>query len=628
MNKKISLIIKSFLDNNNSQEVSSKLIIGFLISYLLIAFLPKGLSIDIMGIQWLYISLINIAIGIIIYYSKEKELEWSKFYFNKVTLLYTTFVALCGISIFFAENQIEGIVSYVKLLTIFCAFLLLSITSNCKKSILLNFSIALTIIFIFEMLPIVLKYYLFNLNSSNKFLSKIIKANSGNVNIMASTIMLKLPFIMYCFFYFKNKRQYFFLVAFLLGTLVLFPTGSRTNIISYVLLILSTISFTIYTKQFKIFKSKIAVFILTAFLGYNVANYTINKEKNTEVIEKKTEKDAIKPIENVNKISGNRLNIWSNTLQVIKEKPITGVGYGNYKIEVIPYESKHRNGWRISKYSHEDFLQIAAESGIFTSLIYIIMFCLCISVSIKKIVSKNTDNEKKWMAFIILMAFITFIIDSLLNFPLYVALTQVHFILLMFFLLNLENNNNKNLKYIKSNLIIGFIILLSCILIIPNYNYLKSLQSQNTVFADSKKMQLSTSKIDKILPNYYPNLNEYGYPIVSLKAKYLIKEKRYDEAIDLLAKTKNINKYIMFNENLLATIYEKKSNYDSVVKYRKMAFEMYPKVENFYINYLEILKKRNNTKELVKAKKYLDKHGSNERFDSIYNQIIKTYNLN
>lgn len=622
MKKDKTIKIEDLSNTSETKQASGFLVIAFLIAYLLITFLPKGMSIDIMGIQWLYISIINVVIGIIIYFFKKDEIEWSKFYLNKVTLLYIAFVALSGISVFFGDNQIEGIVSYIKLLSVFCAFLLLSITSNTKKSVLLNFSIAISIIFFYEMFMVASKFYTNIVKFDFLVSSQIVKGNSGNVNIMASTIMLKLPFVLYCYYYFKNKKQYFFLITFFLGTLVLFPTGSRTNIISYFLLLVFIISFIIYTKQFKIFKTKIILFLLTALVGYGVSYWAINKhikKKKTETTDKVIEKK-----EDINEISGNRLTLWNNTIQLIKKEPLTGVGYGNYKIEVLPFESKQRDGWRISKYSHEDFLQVCAESGILTGLLYLSLFIITSFICFKRILNKNLEKEKKWLPFVVLMLLMVYVIDSLLNFPLHVALTQVHFLIILFFFLNLENDKNSNTKYINSNYVIAFATVLSAILVIPNYKYFKSLYGQNTVFADEKAMKLSYDKVDEVLPNY-PNLNEFGYTIASLKAKYLIKEKRYDEALELLMRTKNDNKYIMYNENLVASIYGNYSNYDSVYKYRKMAFEMYPKVEVLFTNYILTLKKLNKIKELDEAKLYHDKYGSNEKFDSIFNRI---YNHN
>lgn len=622
MKKDKTIKIEDLSNTSETKQASWFLVIAFLIAYLLIDFLPKGMSIDIMGIQWLYISIINVVIGIIIYFFKKDEIEWSKFYLNKVTLLYIAFVALSGISVFFGENLIEGIVSYVKLLSVFCAFLLLSITSNTKKSVLLNFSIAISIIFFYEMFMVASQFY----NNVIKFdflvSSQIVKGNTGNVNIMASTIMLKLPFVLYCFYYFKNKKQYFFLITFLLGTLVLFPTGSRTNQISYILVLIAIFSFILFIKQFKIYKFKIILMIFTAILGYSISYVAINKQKKTVATEKKSEKNKIESDTGINEISGNRLTLWNNTIQLIKKEPLTGVGYGNYKIEVLPFESKQRDGWRISKYSHEDFLQVCAESGILTGLVYLSLFIITSFICFKRILDKNLEKEKKWLPFVVLMLLMVYVLDSLLNFPLHVALTQVHFLIILFFFLNLENDKNSTTKHINSNYVIAFAVLLSAILVIPNYKYFKSLYGQNTVFADEKTMKLSYDKVDEVLPNY-PNLNEFGYTIASLKAKYLIKEERYDEALELLMRTKNDNKYIMYNENLVASIYGNYSNYDSVYKYRKMAFEMYPKVEVLFTNYILTLKKLNKIKELEEAKIYHDKYGSNEKFDSIFNQIYK-----
>lgn len=60
-----------------------------------------------------------------------------------------------------------------------------------------------------------------------------------------------------------------------------------------------------------------------------------------------------------------RLEIWSQAVEVVKNNPLTGVGIGNYPLEIKPTAS-----YREPIYAHNTYLDIAAETGIPSVLIW------------------------------------------------------------------------------------------------------------------------------------------------------------------------------------------------------------------------------------------------------------------
>jgi len=61
-----------------------------------------------------------------------------------------------------------------------------------------------------------------------------------------------------------------------------------------------------------------------------------------------------------------RLETWSKSIKVIKNNPLLGVGIGNYPLEI-----KATADYREPIYSHNAYLDIASETGILNSLIWI-----------------------------------------------------------------------------------------------------------------------------------------------------------------------------------------------------------------------------------------------------------------
>ena len=73
-----------------------------------------------------------------------------------------------------------------------------------------------------------------------------------------------------------------------------------------------------------------------------------------------------------NKGVSERLEIWSQAVNVIKENPFLGVGIGNY-VEKVDLFSEQR-GYRSPIHAHNIYLQITAELGIIGLILYLAIF--------------------------------------------------------------------------------------------------------------------------------------------------------------------------------------------------------------------------------------------------------------
>jgi len=71
-----------------------------------------------------------------------------------------------------------------------------------------------------------------------------------------------------------------------------------------------------------------------------------------------------------------RLKTWSQSVEVIEQNPLGGVGLGNYPLEI-----KASADYREPIYSHNAYLDIAAETGIFNALIWM-LFLLATTIGL------------------------------------------------------------------------------------------------------------------------------------------------------------------------------------------------------------------------------------------------------
>lgn len=589
--------------NNNStfSQIENIWLLIILFLYLAIDFLPKNNSLDIAGIQWLYLSILNVGVASFILYQNKKEAlsNIQVLNLNPIHLLYSVFILICGISIAIAGNKTEAFATFNTMITIFLGFVLLTILAQKKKNIFHHFAILVSIILFFQVFFSVSGFYA-NASKLDIFsLQNFLKGNTENVNIFSTSILLKIPFVLYCIYQFKKLKQIFFLLTFILSSIVVFLTSSRSNIIALFIVIVVYSLFIFFQKSKKQRLSILYVLVLFG-IAYFIQEKSIFSEKQKVV------SSEITSFEISNQASGNRFFLWNNAFTLAKEKPILGYGLGNYKIKAIPLESKQNESWKISKYVHNDFLQIASETGFLNALIYLSLFVFGGFISLKKL-QKSDDTELKWISFSMLLSLFILGVDSIFNFPMHRPIIAIHFIIILFWLCYLlQFNKKENLKNISisSTLILYIVIVFSVLSIVPNYITYKSFQFQNELKKDENSLLLSAIEVENNLPNF-PNLTIIGQPVKAVKANYLVQEGNYDKALKYLEESKNDNKSMMYNESILAVIYSKKKENDSIYKYTKMCHEMHPLVGIFYENYMNSLVQRNDTTTIIERTNYI-----------------------
>lgn len=121
-----------------------------------------------------------------------------------------------------------------------------------------------------------------------------------------------------------------------------------------------------------------------------------------------------------------RIGIWKKSVEVIIENP-EGVGLGNYPLEIKPTAS-----YREPIYSHNLYLDIAAETGIANTLFFILLIASSLFSYYKK-----SMEAPFWKAGIV--SLIIFSAHSLFETPLF----SVHVLPLFVILISLSAKNNE-----------------------------------------------------------------------------------------------------------------------------------------------------------------------------------------
>ena len=404
----------------------------FLILYLLLGFVPYFGTIDKIGSQWFYLSIINIVF--LFFIDSSKYLNLFKFIFKfKFVKAYLLFVLFSFLSIFYAINVSLSLVDFSRIITTFFIFYNLSylfFVSSINISYLFYFlSVSLFISFFYSYFPLIdfLKTNSFDMLDFSK-LPNSLKGFTGNKNVYAFSCVFYSSFIYYLL---NNKNIYLkiiasFLLILLYTTVVLL--ASRAALLS--LLFTSILYVLYYVFNFKDNFKTLILLIIPILLSYFSVTYFTSS--NFNIVSKI---QSISPTADTS--TNYRIILWENAIDYITNHPIIGCGIGNWKVESLPYWRDQLTGYVIPYHAHNDFLELSAETGLFGGLSYIFIF-IFIFYGILKSFKKNKLHS------IFLMSLLaTYSLDAFVNFPIERALSQLNFALLLIFTLFILSKNEK-----------------------------------------------------------------------------------------------------------------------------------------------------------------------------------------
>lgn len=236
----------------------------------------------------------------------------------------------------------------------------------------------------------------------------------------------------------KNKwKTPLFALLTLLFVVVSSITLSRTSLLSIAggLLTFSVLSlFTKSAARDRPLKSFIAIVFLfvtatvTLLPNTGIFNYATNSDRDINSYFFNRYKS--------NSVLQRRL-IWKSTIEIIKDNPLHGSGAGSFYYEYPPSQAKVLKGRelsgafpriaadRVATYAHNDFLQIAAETG-FPGLISFLLFPLFSLFHIFKLSSSKDSFAVTYMP-VLGSGIVALLIQSLFDFPLYMPATALIF---------------------------------------------------------------------------------------------------------------------------------------------------------------------------------------------------------
>ncbi|HCL05392.1 MAG TPA: hypothetical protein DHW64_05255 [Chitinophagaceae bacterium] len=585
--------------------------------YMAVHFIPTMNAIDVMGPQWLYLSLLDLLVTGYVLARKDLYSGSIQLIFKQLfSKLFLGLFILAGISIFFAINQVEAWVCYARFIITIVAFINISALFNKAqylfKAIARAFSIILLIesvqyfnIFFSSLDSVSLDALIFNLNG-----------NTGNKNIFAASLAIKIPFILYVLYSSKLAERIFHLTALTMGIATLFMASARASYVSLIIISISYIVFLIFqyfrNREAERLLYRIASLILPIIVAYFISQITYTQAITIQGNNTSRFGNVVSNISSIsltNDASSYRFKLWEHAADYILKNPLMGCGYGNWKLASIPYEKEYINDLNVPAHAHNDFLEHAAELGLPGGLLYLSLYFCLLLFTIKTWRSRATE-EIKLISLFSFFALLSYAVDAALNFPIERAIMQVFFAVVCAFnvgayIMAKKQVNPQSTEPTKSlwHPLYGLITIL---LLLPasyiTYMTYTSLKAQLKVVPDLKNepMTLPLSEVTKMFPPI-PNLTSSSQPIEAIIGRYYSENKQYDEALRLLRKSMPYNPYVYYSHFLIANVYFLTEKYDSAKYYAQTAYYNRPRANTYYQTLVAVEAKRKDTAALGKA---------------------------
>ncbi len=239
---------------------------------------------------------------------------------------------------------------------------------------------------------------------------------------------ITLPLILGIFLFVKNKWLKYFLATFaILEFAILAAYRSITPFLGVVSVLLLWIIF-VRPRKYRLWMItfiSLFIFIFTVLIYTQKDNPAINEyrikfEKIINIPGEVRSEDGF----------SNRISLWRAAVDIIKDRPLLGYGWGMKKFPKLVQQVKFLEKWRVDKPSvyntyttykgvnlppHNLFLEIAIQSGLLGLAAVIIFIGIYLYSIIKETLRRSSETDNNFLVILIGGTFLSFFIMNLMN---------------------------------------------------------------------------------------------------------------------------------------------------------------------------------------------------------------------
>ena len=601
--------------------------------YLIVHFIPDFGGADVMGSQWLYVSVVDFAILLYILLNQQQyKTAIDAVLKLKFTIVYSFLVIWALISITYSINAIESLVCLARLLSTYLIFINLSILFHKKELTTLFNVVAILagVVLFFDAMYVITGFSknMVDMNLDQNIGS--LTGKNGNKNVMAASLLIKFPFLLFVILHNKLIGKIAGLVVLFLGMMALFILNTRSTYVGLgVLFVLFSVAVTLLNKKqgIKVIGINLAYLILPLVFAFFAANGMLTKAVDVQGFQGGYG-SVTKRVGDINVASeqNSRIKLWKAAIDYSTKHPFLGAGYGNWKLASIPYEKEYTNDLFVPYHCHNDYIEMFADLGLIGGISFAALFIL-LGYTVLQFWRESKDNDHKLIMSIALMAIACYFIDAFFNFPAERTSMQTMFALsaaLLFLPIYFTDSNNTKQKDVKGTMLLLIPLLLVVGAIYVNYQTYTSLKVQKYVMGEiNEDPKMALDDVKDAFPAI-PNLSTSTLPIKALVARYYLRDKMNDEAMRLLNESDQVNPYLHYNDFIKTAIFSTQGKFDSTLYYAKKAFYNWPRATSYYKNMIFAAAKMKDTAEATKAfKTYIKYRNSGEGWNQYILGLIE-----
>ncbi len=603
----------------------------FLLLYIFIGLVPIFEAADKSSTQLLYLQIVNL--GFIVYFlffvKKEKKIAFVANLKSSLFILFLMFFCWSLLSIIVSINKVESLKTLTLIVTYLTTFSVLYYLINEIKGIKVFFiNVMLTLLSI-EIFTVISPFVYDIIEFANyAYRSQTYSGLTGNINIAAFSILMKLPFAFYRAINSKKIKSLVFNIFLIISGIFSIFSVSQTRgailgviFISFLLLVYMFILF--FKKRLTSieFIKRISIIVLPLLLNILLNNYQsqFSSAKQSDLA------GRLETVTNLEDTSNNsRLRYWKQSIITGISNPIFGIGIGNWKLKGIETDNANLNNYIVPYHSHNDFLEFFAETGVIGFLFYSGFLFFTLIVLIYFFVKKNKTPS---IIFYLILAIIVYLLDSSLNFPFARPIQQMSFFsIIIYSILILKNQFgfDDSFNYLNKPFLLkvvgGVLIFISPFSLYSSARLFTS-STQQFILLGQFNLNIFNTPLSEVeaYESDYPNISETTIPLATFKGLYNLKSGNIERAIDLFHKARKANPYLMINETYLGYSYYKLNKKDSSLYYSKKAFKKQPNNSSHFAHYLISLAINNDSLEIKNAYNEIKKFRKNDPdIDKIY----------
>lgn len=632
---------KTTKTTNTKNKLFDISIIFFTFSILIIPNITYKLTLDKhLDIRYFALSLFMLILTLLFISRKNSAIKKIDFSILKtpVVLTYFAYFVLVTLSSLWATNFSEASYEFLKTAAFFFLFiyiiLFIAPKEKSKDAVITTFvTLGLILALIgFSQISKTLDELGFNLKSVYKVIG-----NNAHKNIFSQVLFITFSFSAFGIYYFKDFRKILsILVSFAnLLIILILMTRSVWGAIGVSTIATSIIYFILLRKEVpfkKIKKVLIPLFIIVILSGsvfVIISGLDSKKEIRTHIAETShlNEGNAL-----------HRIVLWKKSFELLKERPLFGVGAGNWKIDILKYDvtKSNKKGHIVPRRTHNDYIQVISETGIIGFIIYISIFIMIILQTIKLLIHLEKEEDKIFILslFFALTGYLTY---SFFSFPKERIETQIFLNTIMAFIVykyysftklhKEENKQTSKLTFVKPLAIIAAIFLI--IAVKSGYDRVQAEVNINKIYGlrNTKDFdQVYELAGDAITP--FARISPFSEPFYKIQGAMLYQQKADSAAI--------VEKYLLALKEIpyhvktlleLAQVYVSYEDYDKAIEYTTLAYSCAPSNIRVKVVHAYFLKKAGRFDEGYQILRTIPPTKKFDKYIAIRNDFLKDITL-